>query len=278
MVLVTGASGYLGRAVVPALTAAGHEARPLIGDVLDGDAVATATGGVDAVIHLAARARVRESFEDPIGCYRVNLTGTLNLLGAIAPGTRFVFASTASVYGTPTAQPIAETCPLNPQNPYAASKAAAETAVVWAARAGRVRATTLRMFNLAGAGDPDDTRIIPRCVAAAAGKLSHADINGSGSAIRDFVHILDAARAFVLALDSAGTVYNIGAVPASINDIIAATERVTGHEVPVVHHPPHPGEAPDLRADTTLARRELGWEPEVTSLDPIVRSQWDAIR
>src|SRR5690349_12444377 len=150
MVLVTGASGYLGRAVVPALVAAGHEARRFAGDLLDPDAVAGAVAGVDAVIHLAARARVRESFQDPIGCYQVNVTGTLNLLGAVAPGTRFVLASTASVYGTPTAQPIPETCPLAPQNPYAASKAAAESAVGWAAQADRVRATTLRIFNLAG--------------------------------------------------------------------------------------------------------------------------------
>jgi UDP-glucose 4-epimerase len=282
IVLVTGASGYLGRAVVPALTAAGHSVRPFAGDVLDRDAVAAAVERVDAVIHLAARTRVRESFSDPVGYFQVNVTGTVNLLASVPAGTRFMLASTASVYGTPERQPIAETCPLAPGNPYAASKAAAESALAWASSADRVVGTTLRIFNLAGAvdghGDPDPTRILPRCLAAAAGQLSHVDINGPGTAIRDFVHITDAATAFVLALPASGGVYNIGAIPASVNDILAATARVTGHQVPVEHHPPHPGEAPDLRADTTLSYTEFGWFPRHTTLDPLIASQWQALQ
>lgn len=277
IVLVTGASGYLGRAVVAGLTAAGHSVRPLSGNILDPAAVALSVEGVDAVIHLAARTRVRESFADPIGCYQVNVTGTVNLLGAVPAGIRFIFASTASVYGTPSRQPIPETCPLSPMNPYAASKAAAESAVEWTEK---VRTTTIRIFNLAGHGDPDATRILPRCVAAATGQLSHVDVNGTGTAIRDFVDLTDAANAFILALDTdtGHRVYNVGAIPASVNDIIAATERVTGRTVPVEHHPPHPGEAPELRADTTLIRKELGWQPTITTLDPIIQSQWDATR
>lgn len=283
IVLVTGASGYLGRAVVLALAAAGHTVRPFAGNVLDADAVAAGVEGVDAVIHLAGRTRVRESFSDPVGYFQVNVTGTVNLLGAVEAGTRFLFASTASVYGTPTDQPIPEACALAPANPYAASKAAAESAVSWASSSGRVVGTTLRMFNLAGAvrghGDPDATRILPRCVLAAAGRLSHVDINGAGTAIRDFVHITDAATAFVLALaGSAGGVYNVGAIPAAVNDILAATTRVTGQAVPVAHHPPHPGESPELRADTSLIRAELGWTPQHTTLDPLVSSQWQAVQ
>jgi UDP-glucose 4-epimerase len=281
VVLVTGASGYLGRAVVSSLAAAGHQVRALAGDILE--ALGPAVAGVDAVVHLAALTRVRSSFEEPIRYFQVNVTGTLNLLEAVAPGTRFVFASSASAYGTPISQPIKEDCPLNPLNPYAASKAAAESALGWAATTGRVSATTLRVFNLAGAvdghGDPDPTRILPRAVAAAAGTLSHVDINGPGSAIRDFVHISDAAAAFVMALesDSAGhRVYNVGAIPASVNDILAATRDLTGKPVPVVHHPAHPGEAPDLRADTTRIRTELGWSPTHTTLTPLIRDQWHA--
>lgn len=282
IVLVTGASGYLGRAVVPALVAAGHSVRPFAGSVLDEDAVAAAVDGVEAVLHLAARTRVRESFSDPVGYFQVNVTGTVNLLGAVAPGTRFILASTASVYGTPTDQPIPETCPLTPANPYSASKAAAESALKWATSSGRVAGTVVRIFNLAGAvdgfGDPDETRIVPRCVLAAAGRLSHVDINGSGTAIRDFVHITDAATAFVLAMPEAEAyrVYNVGAIPASVNDIVAATGRVAGHAVPVVRHPPHPGESPELRADTTLIRADLGWSPRHTTLDPLIASQWQA--
>lgn len=284
-VLVTGASGYLGRAVVSCLTDANHDVSALTGDVLAADSLGPQVAGVDAVIHLAARTRVRESFEDPTAYYRVNVTGTLNLLDAVASGTRFVFASSASVYGAPVSQPIAETCPVDPGNPYAASKAAAESAIGWVARSGRISATTLRVFNLAGAvdghGDPDPTRILPRAVAAAAGQLSHVDINGTGSTIRDYVHLADAAEAFLLALSSSEPdhrVYNVGAIPASISDILAATHRVTGSPVPVVHHPPHPGEAPDLRADTTLIRAELGWQPSHTTLDPIIRSQWESLQ
>jgi UDP-glucose 4-epimerase len=282
VVLVTGASGYLGRAVVACLADAGHQVRALAGDLLD--PLGSAVAGVDAVVHLAALTRVRSSFEEPIRYFQVNVTGTLNLLDAVPSGTRFVFASSASAYGTPISQPITEDCPLNPLNPYAASKAAAESALGWAASASRVSATTLRVFNLAGAvdghGDPDPTRILPRAVAAAAGTLSHVDINGPGTAIRDFVHITDAARAVLLALSvpSAGhRVYNVGAIPASVNDILAATRDLTGRPVPVVHHPPHPGEAPDLRADTSRIRAELGWEPTHTTLAPLIRDQWDAV-
>lgn len=206
LVLVTGASGYLGRAVVGCLAAAGHHVRPLAGDLLAPDSLAPAVAGVDAVIHLAARTRVRESFEDPVRYYQVNVTGALNLLGVLAGGTRFVFASTASVYGTPASQPISEDCPTDPANSYAASKAAAESAIGWACEPGRIAATTLRLFNLAGAtggrGDPDPTRILPRAIAAATGTLPHVDINGTGATIRDYVHVTDAAAAFVLALDS----------------------------------------------------------------------------
>ena len=272
-IFVTGASGYLGHAVVRCLTAAGHLVRPLTGDVL----AVSDLPRVDAVVHLAAATRVRESFTDPVRYFQVNTTGTLNLLGAVPAATRFVLASTASVYGSVTGA-IPEDHPLAPQNPYAASKAAAESAVGW----GSESAVILRLFNLAGAvdgfGDPDATRILPRCVAAARGTVSHVDIHGPGTAVRDFVHVSDAARAFVAAVErpEASGVYNVGAIPASVNDIVAATRRVTGSPVPVVHHPPHPGEAVDVRADTTRIRTELGWRPEHNTLDPLILSQYES--
>ncbi|HEV2783741.1 MAG TPA: NAD-dependent epimerase/dehydratase family protein [Actinophytocola sp.] len=281
-VLVTGASGYVGHAVVRALHTTGHDVRALPGDLLDGDAVGAAVSDVDGVIHLAARSNVRESFERPDVYYRTNVTGTLTLLDRLAPGTRLVLASTASVYGAPPTQPITESTALNPQNPYAATKAAAEAALGWYAPARRLAAATLRIFNVAGAvdghGDPDGTRILPRAVSAAAGKLSHVDVYGDGSAVRDFVHVADVANAFTLALAAVQPgrhrAYNVGAIPATIADIIATTERVTARPVPVVHHDRHPHEVPDLRADTTLIRRELGWGPTHTTLDGLIADQW----
>src|SRR5256885_4812330 len=113
-ILVTGASGYLGRAVVGCLESAGHQVRRLGGDLL---ALRSPLAGIDAVIHLAAVTRVRESFEDPVRYFQVNVTGTVNLLDAVPAGTRFVFASSASVYGATASGPIAEDCPVDPGNP-----------------------------------------------------------------------------------------------------------------------------------------------------------------
>jgi UDP-glucose 4-epimerase len=289
-VLVTGASGYVGRSVVCSLAGTGHQVRAVArkagtsprqgvewvaGDLLKSDGIPRFTNGIDAVVHLAALTRVRESFQEPVRYFGVNVTGTLNLLGAL-PDVPVVFASTASVYGAPRTQPIGEDTPLDPRNPYAASKAAAEQVVRWASAGSAV----LRLFNVSGAGDPDLTRVLPKAVAVAAGQVSHVDVYGDGSAIRDFVHVDDVAAAVVLALEAARPnqhrVYNLGAVPATVAEIIAATERVTGRPVPVVQHDAHPGEVREVRADTTRVRTELGWRPVHSGLDSIVADQWAA--
>jgi UDP-glucose 4-epimerase len=292
LVLVTGASGYVGRSVVCNLAGTGHEVRAVVrkantaprhgiewvtGDLLKSDTLPRFTNDIDAIVHLAALTRVRESFQKPADYLSVNVTGTLNLLRAL-PGVPVVFASTASVYGAPEIQPIGEDTPLDPQNPYAASKVAAEQVVRWAS-AGSV---VLRLFNVSGAGDPDLTRVLPKAVAVAAGQASHVDVYGDGSAIRDFVHVDDVAAAVALAVREARPgrhrVYNLGAVPATVAEIIAATERVTGRPVPVVQHEAHPGEVKEVRADTTRARTELGWQPVHSGLDSIVADQWAVTR
>jgi UDP-glucose 4-epimerase len=271
-VLVTGSTGYVGRVVVAELSAAGHIPIPFTGDVRrdrpDGD--------VDAVVHLAALARVRESFEDPVRYYDVNVGGTVNLLRS--PPPRFVLASTAGVYGAVDGGVIDEDCARAPANPYAASKAAAEDVLAWAAAAGRVRAVVLRLFNVAGGGDRDDTRVITRACGVAAGRLSSMEVFGDGSAVRDFVHVRDVARAFVTAVECGAEgcpVFNVGATPASVADVLGAVERVTGRPVAVVRRPAHPGEVRELRADTTRLRA-LGWHPTHSTLDTLVRDQWAA--
>ncbi|XVV04068.1 NAD-dependent epimerase/dehydratase family protein [Actinosynnema sp. CA-248983] len=268
-VLVTGSRGYLGRHVVARLAGAGHEVIPFTGDVRTAEVPAC-----DGIVHLAALVRIRESFNNPLDYYDVNMTGTLRLLRAGAP--RFVLASTAGVYGTPCGPVLAEDHRRVPTNPYAATKAAAEDAVAWTAGTG-VAGAVLRLFNIAGGGDHDETRLITRACAVAAGRVPALDVYGDGTAVRDFVHVRDAAGAFVLALETAEPgrceAYNVGATPASVTDVLDAAARVTGREIPVVHHPAHPGETREQRADTGKLRA-LGWAPRESSLDEIVRDQW----
>jgi UDP-glucose 4-epimerase len=305
-VLVTGAAGYVGWAVVHELAAVGDEVVALVhrtdvsfpaaiekrkADLLDAASLALAMEGVEAICHLAALTQVRASMLHPTLYYRVNVGGTINLLDALAEKSRrgsapgsFVLASTCQVYGASTAQPIAEDAALQNMNPYAASKAACEQLVGWHAASGSVGATTLRIFNAAGSatgrGDRDLSRIIPKAVAMATGSCPRVEVNGEGTAIRDFVAVRDVARAFVSADHASNpgrhAVYNVGATPASVRDVIAVAEQVTGQSVSVRHLPAHRAEPPVLTADTSRIRAALGWQPECSGLEQMVRGQWSA--
>jgi UDP-glucose 4-epimerase len=260
------------------------EVELVVGDLDASQALAPVEA--DGVVHLAARSSVRDSLADPTGVWHTNVAGTLRLLRALPPGTRLVFASTGSVYGTPAVQPIDESAATAPLNPYGGSKAAAEQLIGWQAATGVLGAVSLRLFSaaggIAGRADTDTSRIIPRVAAVAAGREPVVRVNGDGGAVRDFVHVADVARAVALALPAAtpGThkVFNVGAVPASVADIIAATERVSGRKVAVEHRAANSGEARELRADTTRIRSVLGWAPVHTELDRLVADQWSYAR
>ncbi|MEC3914016.1 NAD-dependent epimerase/dehydratase family protein [Nocardia sp. CDC160] len=292
-VLVTGAGGYLGRALVAALTAAGHEpiamVRPGVGaipgaretraaDLLDPDGLRRAVEGVDRVCHLAGLTRARESFDEPLRYFRVNTGGTLALLEAMADaGVRgLVFSSTCAVYGSPDRQPMTEDLPAAPPHPYASSKVAAEAVVEAQANSGALGAIVLRLPNLAGGADKDPTRLIPRVLAAATSRTP-LGVNGDGSAVRDYLHVDDAAAGFVAAVERLPAPggfarYNLGSARGtSILDVVAAVERVTGQRVPLVHNPPA-HEPQVLIADATRAAAELGWEPKLSDLDSIIAS------
>jgi UDP-glucose 4-epimerase len=260
-------------------------------DLGERDGLRTAVADVDAICHLAALTGVRESFKRPNEYRVINTEGTIALLDlAVEAGrragrpVRFVQASTAAVYGAPTKQPIDESAVPAPTSPYGESKLAADEALREFAATGRIAAISLRAFNVAGSvagyGDPGETRIIPRTLRVAAGLQPSLAINGDGSAVRDFVHVDDVARAYVLALDAcrAGQfqVYNVGATGAGVREIVAAAESVTGRAVPVVHNPPQP-EPPVLLADTRRIRAELGWRPERSSLEEIISDTWAAL-
>ncbi|WP_441248735.1 NAD-dependent epimerase/dehydratase family protein [Kitasatospora sp. McL0602] len=305
-ILVTGAFGFVGQAVVRRLAGDGHEVwalthRPPGGplpalpvqlvrhaDITDREALRPAVAGVDAVCHLAALTNGRTSGALTERYWEVNLGGTTALLDALAarpdsgPPPLVVFGSTAAVYGAPEHQPITEETPAAPGNPYGASKLAAEQEVARRALAGQVTAVVLRCFNVGGTGDVDQTRIIPKALAVAAGQHPHLELNGDGSTVRDFVHVDDLAQAYALALTTprppgAYDVYNIGATPASMRQIVTAVERVTGRPVPLVHRPAQP-EAPRLVADTTRAARELGWHPHRSTLDHLITDAWATLR
>jgi len=264
---------------------------------------------VASVMHFAAFAYVRESVDRPLDYHANNAAGAIRLLQACdaAGVTRFVFSSTCAVYGDvpPDRIPITEDEPAQPINPYGWSKLAFERALRDHAaarrRAGEPFAfAALRYFNVAGADpagrlgenhDPE-THLIPNAVRAALGLGPPLTVFGSdhptpdGTALRDYIHVADLARAHLLALDAldpAGearaNVWNLGlGRPVSVREILASVERVTGRPVPVEWAPRHPADPPRLAADAVRARRELGWSPEITDLDEIVGAAADWIR
>lgn len=301
-VLVTGATGFVGYAVAVALGAAGHEVVALsrsdrglppgvervAGDLLDPASVteAVAAADVEAVCHLAALVRMRDSRADPLAYWRTNVGGTLALLEAMTrAGTRrLVAASTCAVYGERAAQPITESAPVEPGSPYGAGKLAADSAISDLADTGAIGAVSLRAFNVAGGSpgrpDRDQTRLVPKVVAVAQGRAPELVVNGDGSVIRDYVHVVDMADAFVRALAACEpgrwTTYNVGGgLRSTVADVVAAAESVAGRSLPVRHAPPA-AEPREMRADAARIRADLGWRPRRSQLGQIVRDAFTA--
>lgn len=300
-VLVTGGDGFLGRVLCLRLTELGHDVvrlGRLDADLTDRVQVAAALAGLDveAVCHLAARTNVRESIADPLGYYAANLGGTLNVLTAwLSERSRarpavFVFLSSGAVYGSGHPGPIPEGLRPQPENPYAASKLAAESLVTCVAAAGWIDAVILRCFNIGGAYRGHFSRnpagIIAASLRAAAGEVAQVAVNGDGSAVREFTHVLDVADAIASALHDAaqgGTtgraeVLNVGTgVGTTISDVIATARRVTGRHIDVISGPAT-GEAHTLLADTSRIAARLGWVPRRSGIEEVIRSDWGARR
>ena len=312
-VLVTGGLGFIGQAVVRRLVNGGHEVtvltrragdpraralpagvRVLAADLADPTATAQALAGerFDGACHLAGRARLRESFSDPVGYWRANLAGTANLLAALAAASartgqpaRLVFASTGMVYAPGDGTPVSEDHPAAPASPYGASKLACEQLISQQAATGQLGAVSLRVFTAAGAvgghTDQDRTRLIPKALAVAAGRDSHLEINGDGSAVREFTHLADVAEAYLLALKAARPgehrVYNVGSGQGvTVREVLATVEQVTGRPLPAVHRPRQP-EPPALLASTGRIRAELGWAPRHSTLRQVITDAWAAM-
>ncbi len=312
-VLVTGGAGYIGSVVSEQLVKDGHQvvvydnlvkghrgavvdgAQFVDGDLHDGEGLRQTLkdNQIEAVIHMAAYSLVGESVEQPAKYYHNNVVAGLVLLDAMRECgvKRIVFSSTAATYGEPEAQPIFETASTNPTNPYGESKLAFERAMHWYERAYGLHYASMRYFNAAGASeqcgedhDPE-SHIIPITLQAATGKRTHVEIYGDdyptsdGTCIRDYIHVIDLARAHILALgilDERSAIYNLGCGGDgySVRDVIETARRVTGKEIPVRMGPRRPGDPAVLIASSDKIKRELGWQPQFQDLGLIIESAW----
>lgn len=310
-VLVTGGAGFVGSHTCKVLARAGivpvsyddlrrgnREAvkwGPLVEAPLSDRARLEATlrtYEIDAVLHFAAYAYVGESMEDPAGYLRNNVAESLTLLEAMADCgvDKLVISSTCAVYGIAERLPVVETSPTVPINPYGMSKVMLENAARSYGLTGRLRTVALRYFNAAGA-DPDgeigewhepEVHLVPNAIYAALGWREEIVIHGDdyptpdGTAIRDYVHVGDLARAHVAALDHLmrggdSLVANLGTGHGySVRQIVQAVERATGAALPVRIGPRRPGDPPELFAEAEIARRVLGWRAERSDLDTMV--------
>ncbi|MBV7707205.1 UDP-glucose 4-epimerase GalE [Nocardia nova] len=310
--LVTGGAGYVGGVCAQVLVQDGHEV-VVVDDLSTGNAEGVpagakfvdgdiATTGVeliesesfDGVLHFAAQSLVGESVQQPEKYWYGNVVKTLALLEAIrrTQTPRLVFSSTAAVYGEPEQVPILESAPTRPTNPYGASKLAIDHAITSYAVAHGLAATSLRYFNVAGAygglGENRvvETHLIPLILQTALGHRDSISVFGTdyptpdGTAVRDYIHIRDLARAHVLALAQSRPgehrIFNLGSGTGfSVREVISACERVVGRPISAVDAPRRAGDPAVLIASSAKAIDELGWQPEHNDLDEIVSDAWD---
>ena len=314
-VLVTGAAGYIGSVVTEELIEQGYSVIALdnlkrghrqaiapeatfvqadLGNAREIEEVFQSFS-INSVIHLAAESTIEYSMTDPGIYFHSNVVCGMNLLDIMREhGVRkFIFSSTAAVYGEPSILPIEESAATKPVNSYGESKLMFERILNWYEYAYGINYISLRYFNAAGASqrfgedhDPE-THLIPNVLKVASGRADHIPVFGTdyptkdGSCIRDYVHVLDIAQAHLLSLEYLGKdglnkIFNLGNGDGySVFEVIEAAKMITRAEIPVAVHPRREGDPPILVANSSLAESEMGWCPRYSGIETIIESAWE---
>ena len=314
-ILVTGGAGYIGSHAVSMLMQNQYEvvvldnlsggkkdavlnAELLVIDLANQDALGKcfAYHSFDAIMHFAAFIQVGESVADPAKYYHNNLQNTLNLLNTALKYNvkKFIFSSSAAVYGEPQYTPIDVDHLKKPLNPYGRSKLMVEKILGDYDKAYDFRSISLRYFNAAGA-DPlarigenhnPETHLIPLVLRAASKRCPNVRIFGidyptpDGTCIRDYIHVVDLCTAHLLALEvllkgGQSAVYNLGNGKGfSVLELIKTAEKVTQCHIPVVKCERRAGDPAVLVADSLLAQKKLGWQPKFANLETIIKHAW----
>jgi UDP-glucose 4-epimerase len=312
-VLVTGGAGYIGSIVAAQLLQRGY-AVTILDDLSHGKLAAVPEGAdfvlgdiadsalldqvfsevrINAVMHFAAMIEAGESMRIPERYFRVNTVGALSVLEAVLRHHvgRFVFSSTAALFGNPERTPITEDAALRPVNAYGESKLLVEQMLAWFHRIHGLHYACLRYFNAAG-GTEDrgeehepESHLIPLILQVALGQRDHIEIYGTdypthdGTCVRDYIHVLDLADAHILVLEALRErdqlIYNLGNGHGfSVREVVETARGVTRHAIPVVESPRREGDPAALVASSDKIRRELGWQPRHAGLEDIIQSAW----
>ncbi len=316
-VLVTGGAGYIGSHTVRKLIEAGYtpivydnlstgfrDSLPpsvllITGDIRDRDLLVRTMKEkkVEAVIHFAAKLIVPESVEMPLEYYENNVFGTLKTLEACAQAgvDKFIFSSTAAVYGNPAKVPVTETSQTGPLNPYGASKLMSEKIIEDFGKTCPFSYVILRYFNVAGAAveggngqrTKDATHLVKVAVEAACGKRAQIEIFGTdyptadGTGVRDYIHVDDLAVAHVKALEhlkkgGASEIFNVGYGHGySVRDVLNTVEKVCGKSLNIKESPRRVGDAAAIVADSAKIQTVLGWKPQYNDLELICKTAYE---
>ena len=315
-VLITGGAGYIGSHVVKALgekgydllivdnLSNGHREAVLYGKLAIGDIgnkeflqKVVSEFAPDVVMHFSAFIEVGISVKEPLSFYKNNVIGTLNLLEVLIENKidKFIFSSTAAVYGIPEKIPIPEEHRINPINPYGKTKAVIEKALEDFSKAYNFNYVSLRYFNASGS-DPSgkigeshnpETHLIPLVLQTAKGEREAIRIYGTdyptkdGTCIRDYIHVNDLADAHILAMEyliegGKSDVFNCGyGYGYSVREVIETAKKITGKNFKVIEHKRREGDPPILVADSKKLKEKLNWKPKFDDLETIIKTAWN---